>query len=193
MIHIEQWLKDSWNLYKDNLLNVLSLYAVYLLAGLIAQKIPFLSLLVMPPLFGSLIIITLQKIRGTEIDLRNMSSGFSFFLPLLLSSVLIGFFVFLGFLVLIIPGIIVSALYIFTIPLIVDQKMDFWEAMETSRKKVMEDAFGFIIFAILLMALVVLGPITMGVGLMGTMPLTVNALAYAYIDVFGVEKTITVG
>jgi len=40
---------------------------------------------------------------------------------------------------------------------------------------------------------VVLGAITMGVGLMVTMPLTVNALAYAYIDVFGVEKTITVG
>ncbi|MFC1478298.1 hypothetical protein ACFL57_02445 [Candidatus Margulisiibacteriota bacterium] len=192
MVQIEKWLKDGWELYKDNFLNFISIYAIYILAGLIAQRILMLHLIIMPPLFGSLLIITLQKIRGTEINVKNMTLGFSFFLPLLISSAVIGLLVFFGLIFFIIPGLIISALYVFTVPLIVDRKMEFWPAMEASRKKVMEDPFGFIIFGIMLMALIILGVLVFGVGMLLTMPVAVNALTYAYLDVFDQEKIITV-
>ncbi|MFH1429359.1 MAG: hypothetical protein ABIH39_06415 [Candidatus Margulisiibacteriota bacterium] len=193
MVQIEKWLKDGWVLYRDNFLNFISIYAIYILAGLVAQKVLMLHLIIMPPLFGSIIIITLQKIRGTEIDVKNMTLGFSFFLPLLISSSIIGLGIFLGMIFFVIPGLIVYALYIFTVPLIVDQKLDFWPAMEASRKKIMEDPFGFIIFGTMLMALIILGVLVLGVGMLLTMPVAINALVYAYIEVFDQKKIITVG
>ncbi|MFC1596028.1 hypothetical protein ACFL4D_01935 [Candidatus Margulisiibacteriota bacterium] len=193
MVNIEKWVKDGWNLYKNNLVNFLSIYAIYLLAALLLQKVPILPIIIMPSLFGSLVIITLNKIRNIEeIDIKNILTGFTYFLPLMLSSIVIGILVLFGLMLLVLPGLIVSALYIYTIPLIVDQKLDFWQAMETSRKKVMEDAFGFIIFGILLMAMIISGAMFLGVGLMVTMPIAVNTLTYAYIDIFSGEKTITI-
>jgi uncharacterized membrane protein len=156
-----------------------------MLAGLFVQKVPMVPLLVMPPLFGSLVLITLQKIRGQGLEVSEILKGFNYFLPLLFASVVIGVFVFLGFLFLIIPGIIISAFYIFTVPLIVDRGLDFWQAMEQSRLKAMEDIFGMLIFSLMLIALIVLGAIFLGVGLLVTMPIAVNTLVFAYLDLFG--------
>ncbi|MCX6780099.1 MAG: hypothetical protein NT034_02885, partial [Candidatus Magasanikbacteria bacterium] len=107
------------------------MYAIYILIGLVAQKLGPFMLFIMPPFFGALFIITLQCIRQNFIDLKNLLRGFSYYIPLLIVSVIVGFLSFFGFILFIIPGLIISVLYLFTIPLIVDQKLEFWDAMET--------------------------------------------------------------
>jgi len=189
LLNIEKWLKDGWTLYKDNWQNFLGAYAIYTLIGLLAQKTGPLLLFIMPPFFGSLFIITFQCIRTKNIDMKEMLTGLYYYNPLLLVSTLVGILSFMGFMLFIIPGIIISVLYLFAVPLIIDGKLNFWEAMEVSRKKVMENLGGYLIFGLLLMALIVLGAITMGVGILITMPIAINTLCFAYLDVFEeVEK-----
>jgi len=184
MNHIEKWLKSAWEFFRANTLNLVAMYAVYLLIAVVTQKLPLLPLIVMPGLFGSVVIITLRKMRGTEIDLKNMTLGYDYFLPLVFSSVLVGVMVLAGFIFLIIPGLFIAALYVFTVPLIVDQEMDFWPAMEASRKKVMESPIEYLVFSTMLIALIFLGALLFGVGLLVTMPIAVSALIFAYVEVF---------
>jgi len=190
MIKIEKWLKNGWNLYKDNFRGLFFLYVIYITVGLLTRYMPLLSLVVMPSFFGSIIIITLRKIRSKDQekvffwDFNDLFSGYAFFFPLLISSMLVGLFILLGVIAFIIPAIIVASFYLFAVPIIVDQKMDFWGAMETSRKRVMGNLLGFIILTLTLFSLIIIGTAFLGIGILITLPISINTLVYAYLDVF---------
>ena len=76
-------------------------------------------------------------------------AGFSNrFLHLFLGSFVSLLLTALGFLCLILPGIYLWVAWIFTLPLIMDKRLDFWSAMELSRKMVTRHwwkLFGFVI------------------------------------------------
>ncbi len=74
-------------------------------------------------------------------------------LPLLLYSVVSSIFISVGFILLIIPGLYLLVGYLFTTWLIVDRGLDFWPAMELSRKTVHKhlfEVFGFFLLLCLL-------------------------------------------
>lgn len=75
--------------------------------------------------------------------------------------------------------------YTFTIPLIVDQKMGFWQAMETSRKTVGKNFFHFFVWYFLVSIVVAVGAlISLGVGLLILIPLIYCVIFEAYDQIF---------
>jgi uncharacterized membrane protein len=90
----------------------------------------------------------------------------------------------LGFLCLILPGIYLWVAWSFTLPLIIDKRLDFWTAMELSRKVVTRHWWMFFAFAIVLTMLKIAGLLIFIVGLFLTLPVAVAALMFAYEDVF---------
>ena len=92
-------------------------------------------------------------------------------------------------LVCLIPAMILSVNWMFTLPLIVDKGLDFWTAMKTSWKKVTQHWWQ--IFALLLLVgLVNLGGLILCcVGLIFTMPLGIAATMYAYETIFSDKQS----
>jgi hypothetical protein len=91
----------------------------------------------------------------------------------------------IGYLLCVIPGIYLSVSWMFSIPLVIDRNMSFWDAMELSRKVVSKH--WFILFALVLVLglLAMSGIIACCVGVFVTMPIASVAVMYAYEDIIG--------
>jgi hypothetical protein len=186
------YLKAGWELFKQNLAGFIGftvvalifLFALNTMAGL-GQVLGYV---VGPPLWAGFIIVAMKVLMRQPTQVNDFTAGFQYLLPLLLYSVVSSIFISVGFVLLIIPGLYLLVGYLFTSWLIVDQKLDFWPAMELSRKTVHKhffEVFGFF----LLLCLVNLGGLLLfGLGLILTVPWTLCALTIAYQDVFGIQS-----
>ena len=81
--------------------------------------------------------------------------------------------------------------YSFTLILIVDRGMTFWDAMETSRKVVAKNFFSFLAMYILLAVIIMLGVIvTCGLGTLVLIPYLYMVVFSAYDDILGPKEDI---
>ncbi len=83
----------------------------------------------------------------------------------------------------------VGIIYMFAIPLIIDQRIEFWPAMETSRKIVMQRWVSFLLLSFLLSLLNFAGALLCGIGLLWTTPLYFCSVMAAYNQVVGLENS----
>ncbi len=155
-----------------------------LLFLVISGAIPFI---LQGPMLVGMHIVCYRRLMGGRVDLNDLFRGFNYFVPSLAAVVVIAIFATLGFLLCIIPGFVVLAMYQFTYLFIADKKMDFWPAMQASHAVVKQDYFGFTMFVIAAGLLNLLGALLCGVGLLVTIPITYVAITAAYRDVVGFE------
>jgi uncharacterized membrane protein len=135
---------------------------------------------------GGLCLFFLKKIRGEITTVETAFSGFSNrFLQLLLASFVSLVLVGLGFFCLILPGLYLSVAWIFTLPLVIDKGLDFWSAMELSRKIVSKHWWKFFGFVILLLLLKLAGLVVFIIGFFIAAPIAKASMMYAYEDFFG--------
>jgi hypothetical protein len=90
----------------------------------------------------------------------------------------------LGFVLAIVPVIYLSVSWIFTLALIIDRQMDFWPAMEASRK-VVGKHWGAVFALLVVCGLINLaGFFACCIGVFITLPISVGAMMYAYESIF---------
>jgi uncharacterized membrane protein len=167
-----------------------------LLAFAIAIGINFVPILgwiasffIGPALVAGLYMVLLKRLRGQEAAVGDIFTFFDYtMLTLAMASILTGILVSIGMLFLILPGIYLAVAYIFTIPLIADKKLEFWTAMELSRKVVTTHWFPALGLIILAGIIAALGVLAIGIGLVVTAPIAGASLAVAYEDLFGDQK-----
>ena len=94
------------------------------------------SIAVTSPLLMGNFIVSAKLLQGQTPEFRDFFAGFQYFLPLLLLSLVAGLFIGIGTLLLIIPGVYLAVAYMFASYLVVDRRLDFWPAMELSRRTV---------------------------------------------------------
>lgn len=174
-----RWIGEGWEIVKADL----GTYVLMALVFFLLSSVPFIQ----GALIAGFHIFTMKKLAGRRAEFADLFQGFNFFLHTFVASLLIGVFVFLGFLFLIIPGIIIAAMYKFTYLFIVDKRMEFWPAMKASHAVVKNDYFGFTMFLILAFLVNVLGFCCLIVGLLVTLPVTIAAITVAYREVVGFE------
>jgi hypothetical protein len=181
-VHAEagRWLGEGWALVQADLGNYLLISLLFFLLN----GVPFIQ----GALIAGFHIYTIKKLAGRNPDIADIFKGFKFFGATLVASLLIALFTFLGTLALIIPGLVIAAMYKFTYLFIVDKRMGFWEAMQASHNIVRNDYFGFTMFLIVAFLVNVLGFLCLIVGLMVTVPLTFAAITVAYRDLVGFER-----
>lgn len=180
-VRIGFWIGRGWDKFVEDL-------GLHILVALFPTVIlvigfPF-SFVVGGPMAAGLALVGLRKFQQGRVEVKDFFEGFRHFLPALLSFILIFVFTLVGLIFLIIPGLVILAMYQFTFHFMVDRYQDFWEAMESSRKLVSRDYFGFTLFVILLGLINLLGACFLLVGLLVTIPVTWLAMTAAYLDFF---------
>ena len=132
----------------------------------------------------------LMLIRGEGAQIGDAFSGFGPSIgQLALLSVVQMILMLLGILLCVIPGIYLSVAWYFAMPLVIDRRMNFWAAMELSRKMVTRHWFMIFAFLIVYGLLVIAGLIACCVGIFVTMPIGFAALMYAYETIFSRLQT----
>ena len=103
-------------------------------------------------LFGGLYLVFLNRIHGQSAGVGDVFAGFNIaFGQLVLAGLISGLLTSIGVLCcLIIPGLYLFVAWTFSIPLVADRRLEFWSAMELSRKVVTR--VWFEVFALLLLA-----------------------------------------
>ncbi|AOS83987.1 hypothetical protein BIU88_07420 [Chlorobaculum limnaeum] len=192
-VNASDYLQKGWEMFKGNIGEFIGFTLVVFAASLVISKLgAFGSLLfsaLAAPLYAGFSIAAFRILSGKSLQFSDFFKGFNYFLPLFLAGLASGIIVSVGLALLLLPGIYLAVGYMLTTLLVIDHRMEFWQAMETSRKIVTKNWFAFFIFALLLFLVNVLGIIALGVGLLVTIPITSCAAAIAYKEIVGLHST----
>ena len=172
---------------------------------------PVLSLALIGPLEGGVIWMMLRAARGQKPQLRDLGVAFG---PLFVAAVVTGaasdFLLDLGIwmvfntslvsfrgndadlelllkfvAIVIIPLIYILVSWRFAQFLVIDRHLDFWPAMELSRKVVSRHWWKVFQLSVTSVAVSVSGILLLGIGFLVTFPIGVGIMIYAYEDTFG--------
>lgn len=187
-VNIGSWISRGWDIVTADMGSFLLLGLIYIVIVTVASSTVIGEWLVIGPLQVGIFYIIFEKMRGKPINIGDIAKGFNFFIAAVLSNILISIFSAIGFLLCIIPGLIIMALYIFAPPLIVEKNLDFWAAMEESRKVAKEHLFELTLFLFILALINLVGVLVCGIGIIFTLPLSFAAIAVGYDELIGVEK-----
>ena len=186
----------SWGLLKANFWQ---LVGVSILMGMCYSVLiysQYRGILFITPIFGGalsggLYYYFLRKVRGQSATLGDLFCGFTKpFLSLLVAGFLISILVTVGIFCLVLPGIYLAVSYVFTQVLIVDKKLGFWEAMETSRRIVTRQWWRVLGLMLLSIPFLLVGIAAFVIGIFVALPLITGAVVYAYEDLCNpVRKT----
>jgi hypothetical protein len=179
----------SWELLKGNFWLLVAATFVVLLAQAVLQAvliaIPilriFASLLLTGVFLGGLYYYYLRRLRGETVKFGDAFAGFTLaFVPLMLGGLVSSLLTCGGLLFLVLPGIYLAVAWAFTTLLIIDKKMDFWTAMEVSRRVI--TAQWWRMFGLMILAAIIgmLGALLLVVGIFLTLPITIGSLVVAY-------------
>lgn len=138
------------------------------------------------PLTGGMWWICLKRIRGQPADVGDLFEGFRrCFLPLFLANLVVSILTTIGLLVCLLPGIYLAVAWAVALPLVIDKNMDFWPAMEVSRRVITRHWWAVLGLVIVGFFVQLLGLIALVVGVLPAMGIVQIAYAYVYEDFFG--------
>jgi hypothetical protein len=127
----------------------------------------------------------LNLIRGEPAAIGDAFAGFGPMTgQLILLGLVMNLLVLIGFVLCVIPGIFLQVAWLFAMALVVDRRMNFWDAMELSRKMVCRHWFVVFAFLIVYTLVVMAGVIACCIGILVTIPIGLGAWMYAYETIF---------
>jgi uncharacterized membrane protein len=185
------YFKAGWGLFKQYPGGFVGFCLLYLVIQAALNGIPYVGVVaaaVSTPMIMGNFIVSAKLLHGQHPEFRDFFAGFRYFLPLLLLTLVSGLAIVIGTLLLIIPGIYLAVAYMFAAYLVVDRRLDFWPAMELSRRTINPRWFGYFGFTLLLVLLNLAGILLLGVGLLVTVPLSFCVVTAAYADIFGFQS-----
>ena len=157
-VQIGSCLALSWNLLTGNFG---LLFGATFLVWLITTGCQFIPLiggiinwLIYGVLYGGLYLIFLNRIRGRPVSIGDVFAGFSLgFVQLMLVGFLTKLLIMIGLACcLVLPGLYLFVAWVFSVPLVADKRLEFWSAMELSRKvvtRVWFETLGLVLLAFL--------------------------------------------
>lgn len=140
------------------------------------------------PAMAGLFWFFLRRIRTGN---GTIEDAFEPFKVVLLHSFLAGLvvsvLVSIGAMLCLLPGLFLAALWTFVWPLLMDYRLEFWPAMEVSRRVALRNLGGIVVLWCLSALLLLAGWLLCGIGVFFTTPIVIAAHAYAYEDLFGIK------
>jgi hypothetical protein len=186
VIDISGAISRGWALLRDNMAVLVGATVLGWLVALGLAFVPILGWIVGFVLLGGLDYMFVRRIRGETVQVGDVFAGFNLaFVNLAMAGLVKWLLVSLGCLLCILPGIYLGVGYVFALPLVVDKKMEFWTAMEVSRRVVHRHWWSTLALVIVLAIVACAGFLLCGVGALVTIPLSSAAFMFVYEDLFG--------
>jgi hypothetical protein len=189
-MNFQKYLEDTYRIIREE-------PVILLIGGLVVQLLTILSMGILAgPFLGGYFLLIISFLRNNKkpsfndifSGLQQFGNLFPYFLVLLI--------IFIGFMLLILPGFLFATWWLYVLPLMVDRKISFSEAMRLSMNKVNET--GFLMHFVFLLLISVI-PILL-LNFLSAMipflfvlkillpPLQASCLASLYIDQFGPDE-----
>ncbi|MDB6016517.1 MAG: hypothetical protein JWR19_1006 [Pedosphaera sp.] len=148
-------LSRAWKLLMSNFGLLAGATTLIWLIDSVVMFIPLIggiaTMLLSGVLYGGLFLVYLKRIRGQPASVGDAFSGFkTSFVQLMLTSLVTKLLSAIGFIFCVLPGIYLKVAWFFSIPLVADKRLEFWSAMELSRK--ITTRVWFKVFLLLLIA-----------------------------------------
>jgi hypothetical protein len=141
-------------------------------------------------LHAGVLYMFIRRIRGEDVQLGDLFAGFNIApVPLILAGLLCAALITVGTILCVLPGIYLAVGYLFVLPLVIDKKLDFWPAMEVSRRVVTKHWWSMLLFVIVLILIVCAGALACGLGLIIAMPVVYASAMFVYEDLFGTRAS----
>ncbi len=156
-INIGRCLARSWSLLTANFSVLFGAAFLVWMVTVLCQMVPVLGGLaawILAGVFnGGLCLVFLRRIRGQQATVGDAFSGFSRGVAqLILAGFVSSLLGWIGLLFCVVPGLYLLIAWVFSVPLVADRGLEFWSAMELSRKivtRVWFKMFGLFILAFL--------------------------------------------
>lgn len=186
----------GWQMFKNNPLP----WVVFLVAGFIVNGLASVisnsesaSLSFLGSILGIAVSLLFQAfaIRGAllEVDGHRPEIGDFFklhnFGAFVIAAILVAIATTIGFILLIIPGIVIAFLLYWTLTFVVDRNMTAIDAMKSSVNAIKSDAGNLFALALLNILVIFAGLLALGVGLLIAAPVVALATMYAYRTITG--------
>jgi len=136
------------------------------------------------PVAMGLFAISLDRVAGGEVSNDRLFLFFPQATRLVVTTVLMTLLIFVGYVLLIIPGLYLSVAYLFVLPLLVQRELGMLDALEVSRKAITHRWFTVLGILLVLALINVIGAIPLGIGLIWTIPWTMLAMGVMYQRIF---------
>jgi uncharacterized membrane protein len=175
-----EFIGRGWDVMKPHWLVLAGMFFIQAAIG----AVPYLGACVQFIIGGAIWVgiwrAVLGMIGGRKPDVGMMFQGFDrfgeAFLAALISSILIA----LGFICLIVPGIILALMWMFTFPVIGETGLGFWEAMRESSRLTEGYRWRLFLLGLACMLVLILGFLVFCLGAFVAEAVDVTALALAY-------------
>jgi uncharacterized membrane protein len=172
----EKLLKDSWEKYLPQFVNLI----LFTFVGTVLCVTVILIPVVMP----GMAIGFLGYVRdGRKPEFSDLWTHWDKYIPVLFLMIVAGFLTMIGFMLFIIPGMLLSTIWLYSLYFIVDKDMGFWAAMKASQEAVKATGMGnnFVVF-LLIGGINSLGSAAAFFGVVLTLPFTMLILTHAYLE-----------
>lgn len=138
------------------------------------------------PFLAGLNMIGIRQAAGQPLRFAEIFSHFGRLLPLLVAGILMMIAIYIGSMLLILPGIYLQVALILTIPLIVERKLSAWQAMLVSCKAINQHWFKVFFLLLTMGILMFISMLPFGIGLIWTLPMFLVVIGELYRRIFGV-------
>lgn len=182
-----KYISKGYSIFEKDMGKFIGYTALYFLITSASSFIPFGPIFITGPLTAGFFLVARKINKNESYDFGDFWKGFDYFVPLMLYTLISTILGILAFFALIIPGIYLVVGWTFAIPFIIFGNMEFWDAMEYSRKLVTKRWWNIFGFLLLIMLINIAGALVFLVGLLFTVPITYCALYAAFEDIVGTE------
>lgn len=182
-IDISHALSRGWALVRDHMAVLAGATVLGWLITVGLAFVPVLGWLVGFVLLGGLDYMFIRRIRGEEVQIGDLFAGFNrALINLTMAGLVKWLLITIGLILCVLPGIYLAVGYVFALPLAIDKEMEFWTAMEVSRRVVHQHWWSTFALVIVLALVSFAGFLVCGVGEIVTIPIASAALMYVYED-----------
>ncbi len=174
--------KSSWNVFKDNLV-------AYIIGTLIAV---FGSIFVVTaaPLWYGLTYMAVRGLQGEKVEINDVFEGFNHFVKSWVFVIILIVIITIGYLLLILPGIVLSILTVYAFPLLVIKDYGPMDAIKESIDISKESFVDTLVLVIILAVISSIGG-AIYIGFVVTGPITLLVLTAVVLSLPGMERTYT--
>ena len=180
---LENLLQVGFNLFRKSP----GIFIIYSIVALVALSNPISGLLLAGPITTGYYIVIHRISHNRHVEIEDFFKSFDRFVPLLILNLLIAVVVFLGLLLLIIPGIYFAISYLFAYFFVWFYDVEPTEAIRLSRKMVSGNFPQVLLLCLVLTGINLLGAMAFGIGLLVSVPFSYCVVYAAFDDIIGIN------